>query len=190
MKTLVLAAALLSLATGCAAAPPRAAPPEARGKDMFVLRAGSARVHARIGAGEVVGPEVMLARDVGAEGAQLRGLAFGKPVLLTVRDGKVAGVVGSRPFKLDVSRDGGALQAAGLVGGNMSTLRFADEGARILIGMCSYELTAIDGGEYAGRKSCGGGRQLVRVYVPDTLAEWSAAEQAAVLAVLIHRQQG
>ncbi|APR75188.1 Hypothetical protein A7982_00534 [Minicystis rosea] len=153
----------------------------------FALRTdrGTALV-LRVGAAEIMGPDVNLGRFIEAEGVAIRGRAFGRPVSLDVGAEGVTGLFDSRPVSLAVESHDGALHFNGLVGGEMSSFAIGPRFAEGMIGRCSYELSRTDLG-YEGRRSCGGATARVWLRIPTALERWGDQERAAVLAILLSR---
>jgi hypothetical protein len=157
--------------------------PEEALEDMALHAEHGTTVTARVEGSDITGPDVKLGRYREPEGGAMRGVAFGKPVSLTVDPGRVTGIVGMTPLDVAVAREGRTLRLTGLVRGVLSDFRIDPLAARGNLGRCAYELVR-DGTGYAGRRSCGAGTERVRLRVPDALASWQDSERAAALAVV------
>lgn len=153
----------------------------------FALRTDrGAAVVLRVGAMEIVGPDVSLGRFIEPEGAAIRGRAFGRPVHLDANQDGVFGLFDGRPVTLAVVNRDGALHFDGLVGGEISSFAIGPNRIEGITGRCSYQLARTDGG-YEGRRSCGGATSRVWLRIPSALDGWGAQERAAVLAILLGR---
>jgi hypothetical protein len=188
MRAIVLAAAAVSLiGLGCVedeAPPAWPDEPEEALSDLSIHADRGGVIEARVGARDIVGPEVNVARYHEPEGGAMRGKAFGLPVNLAIDAGRVTGLVGGQPVDVTVTREGRALRVDGIVRGSPSSFRIDPLAAKGRLGSCSYEL-ARDRDVYTGRRACGGGSAWVRLRVPDTLACWQDAERAAAFAVVL-----
>jgi hypothetical protein len=187
MRAIVLAAAFSLIGLGCVEdeAPPvwPDEPEEALG-DLSIHADRGGVIAARVGARDIVGPEVNVARYHEPEGGAMRGKAFGLPVNLAIGEGKVTGLVGTQPVDVTVTREGRALRVEGIVRGSPSSFRIDPRSVNGRLGRCSFEL-ARDRDVYTGRRACGGASEWVRLRVPDTLACWQDAERAAAFAVVL-----
>jgi hypothetical protein len=187
MRAIVLAAALSLVGLGCAedeAPPVFPDEPEEALQDLSLHGDHGSAVEARVDTSSIVGPNVNVGRYREPEGGAMRGTAFGRPVSLELGAQKVTGIVGTQPFDVSVTREGGALRLTGLVRGMPSDFRIDPAAVNGKLGRCSYELVR-EGTAYAGRRSCGGGTERVRLRLPDALACWQDAERAAALAVML-----
>jgi hypothetical protein len=133
---------------------------------------------------QVIGAGHQLTR----EGDELRGQAWGQPVDLSLREGRVSGLVGTLPARLSVSaEENGTLKIGGTWAGQLSRLEVGPEELEGRVGLCSYELRA-DGEGYRGQRRCAG-RWLepTTVSLPAALEAYPPEERAALLALLLAR---
>lgn len=187
MRAFPLLAALSLVGLGCVEdeAPPSWPEEREEALDDLALHADlGGTVEARVGARDIVGSEVNVARYREPEGGAMRGTAFGRPVNLAIGPGTVTGLVGTQPVDVTVTREGRALRLTGIVRGTPSDFRIDPRAVKGRLGSCSFEL-ARDGNAYTGRRACGGGSQWVSLRVPDALACWQDSERAAAFAVVL-----
>jgi hypothetical protein len=158
--------------------------PEYSPNDFFLLGAGGQVVHATVGAEGLIGPNVNLGRYVEEQGEALRGVMFGKPVLVNVEETFAEGLWGTEPLRLRVSRHEEKLRVTGLVRGKITDIWIGPQEIAGTIGASGYDLTQ-QGRFYEGTMSSGGRIQQVTVQVPETFSSYGDAAFATALVMLL-----
>lgn len=160
---------------------------EPRDPTMFAARAGgTALVLVRVDGKYITGPSVSLGRYREGGNHVIRGTAQGHLLDLHIREDGVLGVIDNEPVRLRVMRRGSAVNVHGILPGRLSRFRIDGAGMRGLIGHCSYDLARTDGG-FSGRRFCGGSASNFTLELPDTMASWTDADIAALIAVFLRR---
>ncbi|WP_394826356.1 hypothetical protein [Pendulispora albinea] len=117
--------------------------------------------------------------------AQLQGSVFERPVSVVFEQGRASGVFDNAPFNLSLEEaPKGVTHARGLVGGELSDYAWGADQWSGHVGRCGYELRG-GGGSFEGYRSCGGGRERVRLEIGSRLSAWGPIERATVLALLL-----
>jgi len=180
--SLIAAVLVLPVATvvGCAHG---STPGTRSGAEEFALWGSGFETTAQVNGDGAQGPQV----DVGRydDGATFRGTAFGRPVDVSVTADTVRGEWGSTPLNLEVtSRTPHDFQVTGEVAGVPSTFSFDPERIQGTIGRCAYDLSW-SGKSYVGTRSCRGGIQSVTMSLPASVSQWSSADTALLMALLM-----
>lgn len=156
-----------------------------RDPTMFAARSGGvANILVKVDGKYITGPNVSLGRYVERGAHALRGVAYGTVIDLRIDGEHVRGALGNEPVNLRVLRRGDSIDVAGLVPGRVSRFHIDEEGMRGTIGWCSYDLVRAGAG-FSGRRSCGGSMSNFILELPDTMASWTDADIASVLAIFL-----
>lgn len=153
------------------------------GTHDFSISGAGFETTARVTTSGLQGPQI----DVGRydNGNTFRGTAFHRPVDLTVSNGSVKGLWGRIPFTLDVSDPTPqGFKVNGLIAGVPSAFSVSPDRIEGTIGHCAYDLGR-SGNTYLGSRSCRGAIDQVTLRVPESMAEWSDADVAVALSLLL-----
>jgi len=156
----------------------------------YFFRGGDGRViNATIGPRSAIGPFVNVAHVAHVdeeEGQALRGVMFGKPVLLSLSPGHAIGLWGAEPMRVEVHRQEKRLHVEGLVRSKITDLWIGPETMTGTIGSCGFDLTR-KGPAYEGTSSCNDQIELNSVVIPGSLLAWDDAAFGAMMALLLSR---
>lgn len=113
------------------------------------------------------------------------GSLSGRAIELQTGAQGVSGSVGGQPVTLQVGQQNGGLQLSGMFAGQLSDLRLSGEALQGHVGRCAYDLHAVGNGRYAGNRTCADGPTSAEVRIPSSITSRPAADQAALLALLL-----
>ncbi|MCY1017630.1 hypothetical protein [Pyxidicoccus sp. MSG2] len=173
MKTTsILAATLLS---GSAAL--------AKPSQDLQVRSPQGTFSARVTQQAINGPGLQL--EVTPE--SIHGQSSGRPVDLTLADGRIHGTVGQAPVDLQLRERTETLELKGTFAGQASELRLSHEELAGNVGDCGYELTIERNRRwYEGRRTCGSGLQSpVTVVIPPELKKETSEQLMSALAIFL-----
>lgn len=184
-RHLTLGSVLVVLAAGCASSSgshtkvhTTSTDPEQR----FSMVGSGLQTTAVISKSGAQGPTINVGRF--DDGRTIRGTAEGRPVEITVTEGRASGSWASGPINVNVLEEGDQLKMNGLVAGRPSTWTVSGEALQGTIGFCAYDLRR-QGDAYVGSRSCGRGIGQVNVQFPSTIADWDPINIGVLMALLM-----
>ncbi|MEZ4294988.1 MAG: hypothetical protein R3B70_08415 [Polyangiaceae bacterium] len=158
---------------------------EADAATTFAARAGGTATQLlRVEGDYITGPNVSIGRYTEDGERVLRGVAYGTPVEMRIHRRRISGAIGNAPVEMMARRRGMSLDVHGLVAQRLSRFKIDEQRMVGQIGGCGYALERVDGG-FAGRRSCGSRTGNFTLELPASMASWSDAEVAAVLALFL-----
>lgn len=176
------------LAAACAHAPETVPGPDwgiarASTEDTFQIGGQADHWGVRVTDGEILGihPDFALARTEG----EIRGRAFGTPVVVGFHGDEGAGVYRGAPFQVKVERTPAGLHVTGIFGGALSDFELSTERINGRVGNCGWDVRW-NGTTYSGSRGCGTRIEPISVSLPATMARWSDVEVAGGLGLLMN----
>lgn len=132
------------------------------------------------------GEAVSLDRD----GGRITGTAFARPVALEVEGTQIHGRFRDLPVRLAVSLNEVGTEVKGEFDGAAAAFQYTPKRIEGYLGGCAFLLEHQQGAQYQGARSCGGTRAVpLTVNVPPLLTQFSDAERAAWMAVILSGQE-